>query len=60
MPFQEHYRHIPHHMYDDMRAHIQEMLDISAIHQSHSPCQCSGPSLEKGWWPEVLHRTQEA
>ena len=24
-------------MYDDMRAHIQEMLDISAIHQLHSP-----------------------
>ena len=25
------------HMYDDVRAHIQEMLDISAIHKSHSP-----------------------
>ena len=24
-------------MYDDMRAHIQEMLDIGAIHKSHSP-----------------------
>ena len=23
-------------MYDDMRAHIQEMLDIGAIHQSHN------------------------
>ena len=23
-------------MYDDMRAHIQEMLDIGAIHKSHS------------------------
>ena len=23
-------------MYDDMRAHIQEMLDISVIHKSHS------------------------
>ena len=23
-------------MYDDVRAHIQEMLDIGAIHQSHS------------------------
>ena len=33
MPFKEHYRCIPSHMYDDMRAHIQEMLDISAIHQ---------------------------
>ena len=24
-------------MYDDMRAHIQEMLDIGATHKSHSP-----------------------
>ena len=24
-------------MYDDMRAHIQEMMDIGAIHKSHSP-----------------------
>ena len=23
-------------MYDDLRAHIQEMLDISTIHKSHS------------------------
>ena len=32
MPFKEHYRHIPPHMYNGMRAHIQEMLDIGAIH----------------------------
>ena len=24
-------------MYDNVRAHIQEMLDIGAIHKSHSP-----------------------
>ena len=36
-PFKERYRHIPPIMYDDMRAHIQEMLDIGAIHKSHSP-----------------------
>ena len=36
-PFKERYRHIPPHMYDDVRAHIQEMLDIGAIHKSHSP-----------------------
>ena len=33
-PFKERYRCIPPHMYDDMRAHIQEMLDIGAIHKS--------------------------
>ena len=37
MPFKEHYHCIPPHMYDDVRAHIQEMLDIGAIHKSHSP-----------------------
>ena len=36
-PFKERYRHIPPHMYDDVRAHIQEMLDIGTIHKSHSP-----------------------
>ena len=36
-PFKEHDQHIPPHMYNDMRAHIQEMLDISAIHKLHSP-----------------------
>ena len=35
-PFKERYRCIPPHMYDDMRAHIQEMLDIGAICKSHS------------------------
>ena len=30
-PFKEHYQLIPPHMYDDMRAPIQEMLDIGAI-----------------------------
>ena len=35
-PFKERYRHIPPIMYDDMRAHIQEMLDIGTIHKSHS------------------------
>ena len=36
-PFKERYRCIPHHMINDVRAHIQEMLDIGAICKSHSP-----------------------
>ena len=36
IPFKEHYWCIPPHMYDDVRANIQEMLDIDAIHKSHS------------------------
>ena len=37
MPFKECYQHIPPHMYDNVRAHIQEILDIGAIQKSHSP-----------------------
>ena len=36
MPFKEYYRCIPLHMYEDVRAHIQEMLDISTIHWLHT------------------------
>ena len=35
-PFKEHYWCIPPHMYDDVRAYIQEMLDIGAICKSRS------------------------
>ena len=37
MPFKEWYRCIPPHMYDDVRAHVQEMLDIDAIWKLHTP-----------------------
>ena len=37
MPFKEHYQHIPPHMCDDMKSHLQEMLEIGAIKKSHSP-----------------------
>ena len=36
-PFKDHYPCILPHMYDDVRAHIQEMLDNGAIHKLHSP-----------------------
>ena len=42
-PFKERYRCIPPHMYDDVRAHIQGMLDIfvlSANHTVHGQVQC--------------------
>ena len=35
-PLKEHYLYIPLHTYDIIRAHIQEKLDIGAIHKSHS------------------------
>ena len=36
MPFKEHYQQIPPHMYDYMKVHLQEMLDIGAIQKSQS------------------------
>ena len=35
-PFKERYR-IPPHQYEEVRKHLQEMLDIGAIHRSTSP-----------------------
>ena len=37
MPFKEHYWHIPPHIYDNVKANLQEMLDIGAIRMLHSP-----------------------
>ena len=47
MPFKEHYRCIPPHMYNDMRAHIQKMQDIRAICQLHSPWSSAVALVQK-------------
>ena len=36
-PFKERYRRIPPHLYDEVRAHLKEMLDLGAIRKSQSP-----------------------
>ena len=36
-PFKQQYRHIPPHQYEEVRKHLQEMLKIGAIQESHSP-----------------------
>ena len=36
-PFKECYRCIPPGLYDEVKAHIQEMLDKGAVHPSNSP-----------------------
>ena len=36
-PFKECYWHIPPGRYEEVKAHIQEMLDIGAIHPSNGP-----------------------
>ena len=35
--FKEHYRCIPPGMYEEVKAHIQEMLDVGVIHPYNSP-----------------------
>ena len=37
IPFKESYRRIPPQMYDEVKTHIQEMLDLGAIRHSNSP-----------------------
>ena len=37
VPFKEWYRHIPSGMYEEVKVHIQEMLDVDAIRPSNSP-----------------------
>ena len=36
-PFKERYRRIPPHQYEEVRKHLQEMLDIGVIRKSQSP-----------------------
>lgn len=37
LPFKERYRRIPPQMYEEVKAHLKEMLDLGAIRPSHSP-----------------------
>ena len=44
-------------MHDDMKAHLQEMLDIGAILRSHSPwASMVGLSPKEGGESEVLQQ----
>ena len=36
-PFKEHYRRIPPHLYEEVKAHLQEMVEVGAIRRSFSP-----------------------
>ena len=37
VPFKEKYKRIPPHLYDEVREHIKEMLELGAIRKSQSP-----------------------
>ena len=36
-PFRESYRRIPQHLYDEIRIHLKEILNVGAIRRSQSP-----------------------
>ena len=36
-PFKECYQRIPPHQYEEVKKHLQEMMEIGAIHKSTSP-----------------------
>ena len=46
-PFKECYCCIPPHMYDDVKAYLQEILDIGAITKLHSPCASAVVLVQK-------------
>ena len=57
-PFKERYRCIPPHQYEEVRKHLQEMLDTGAIRKSQSPWASAVVLVrKKGWESEILHRS---
>ena len=40
-PFKECYRRIPPHLYEEVKAHLQEMVEVGAIRKSFSPWACA-------------------
>ena len=40
-PFKERYRRIPSHLYEEVKAHLQEMVEVGAIRRSFSPWACA-------------------
>ena len=55
-PSKERYRKILPHLFEEVKQHLQEMVDMGAIRKSFSPwVQCSGPCEEEGCGPWALH-----
>ena len=54
-PFKEHYRRIPPHLYEEVKKHLQKMVEVGAIRRRFSPWASVVVLLEKRWGAEVLH-----
>ena len=57
VPFKEAYRRIPPQMYDEVKAHIQKMLDLGAIRPSNSAWASAIVLVRK---KEILYRFEKA
>ena len=47
VPFEEQYRRIPPHQYEEVRKHLAEMLKMGAIRKSNSPWASAGVLVRK-------------
>ena len=55
-PFKEHFRHIPPPLLDEVRQHINEMLEAGAIRPSNSPwCNMVDTGPQERWRTVLLH-----
>ena len=55
-PFMECYRRIPPHLYEEVKAHLQEMVEVGAIRRSFSPWASAVVLVrKKDWRVKVLH-----
>ena len=56
-PFKERYRRIPPHLFDEVKKHLQEMIEVGAIRKSFSPWASAVVLVrKKDGGAEVLHQ----
>ena len=53
IPFKEKYRRIPPQLFSEVKAHLQEMLDLGAIRHSNSPW---ASAIVLVWKKDCKHR----
>ena len=59
-PFKERFQRIPPPLLEEVRMHVNDMLQAGAIRPSSSPwCNAVGLVRKKGWWPPLLYRFQK-
>ena len=57
IPFKERYRRIPPQLYDEVKAHLQDMLRLGAIRKSCSSWASAIVLVRKKWRTKILHRS---